>query len=519
MPRENIKTVAIPLGSGSVTFASGLEIGPQFTKTQNIVKNYVPFSGAAQAPFGIPDLPTTVDAVSFDPPAEFPRGIGAYYGSSAFNTGYFTGATRASNSIQEIYNIQTGQVLVGGTDLVSAAEFKNMPWSFAYMGNIATPATYVSRNVASTKKKIVFNGSGFILQDYTPNLDPGRAWVLYAHLNRLWLSTSDVWGRRSLVYFSDPFDPDIIRANNWLDIPDYVNAMFRANPSDLDLGSVAHLLFGCSNSIWVLDGDPTLGNAVLRQVVKGVGIRNQSLVAETNVGTAYLATDNMVYLMPMGATLPLPISPKVRNQFDDAVETTLGWREPYLYVFSGNEGDIWICDLTNFQNPEWWGPHKVSTLSTSFSGFLSDHSYVPPSSSLIGGEVNNVFVLDYANAQALKIVNGVTEHAESVFQTGYISEPDHDVAFWRSVLAFQQTDTLQEFVLTVTNNAGNAAVANFSVPAAAGSDREYKLTVTVPVHIRGDFFFLKLSTKEGQKQDMTNIRRWLVEYRVIPKQD
>jgi hypothetical protein len=293
---------------------------------------------------------------------------------------YIGGSTTGGPENRYIWDLQTGlRVPVIGASLGTHAV--SLPWSFAFAPNVSEPTTFVV-NQGAPKKKIHDSGGGVAeLIDWLPSFDPDGSIdfaihprIVYYHLNRVWLVYASSITRRSIVYFTDPLQPDIIRPDSFIDIPDECTSVFRASASDIDLGAQAHLIFGCTGSMYVLDGDPTQGNAVFRQMRKTWGIRSAHHVVETSEGASFLATDDKTYLLPRGATEPIPINENIKGQFSHSDSSLrFAWRYPYIYVLNKPQSKIWLCDLSDIRKePYWSGPH---TGLPGMNGMISDVPY------------------------------------------------------------------------------------------------------------------------------------------------
>lgn len=529
MPRENVKKIRIPIEESVVTFGSGYEIGPRLRVCSNVVHNYIRASSLPAFPFGPPNLPSLDTAVSLVPtlpdtgPVTNPSGMGSWLSKDGLS--HYWVVADVAGGLRRIFDAESGQSL---TFDVYWGNQVGLP-SFAFAPNIFVPITFVTiPGVAKLKqiREVVPGSDVFIAESYLPSFDPGTLPnhptapnQLYYHLNRLWLAYILSNSRRSLVYFSDPLNTGVIRANNFLDVPDHTTVIFRASASDVDLGSQAHLIIGCRSTIHILDGDPTQGNAVFRQLKRTFGIRRSSHVAETSEGACFLATDNLIYLMPRGGTEPLPISGLVRDKFNSLdPPVILGWRYPYLYVFDASSARIWLGDLGNPQQGVYWsGPHSTSTVFN-ISGFVADHPF----------EFDKVFVaitdLSDSSAKVAKITDSSFQNDTQVMETGYIFEQDADVAFKRAIFDFRRpANTQRVYKLTATNNNGISSECEFAIPpipSPSGVNDIFKKLVVLPKPVVGDFFFLRLESMDPPfLGNLHALRNWNLEYRVFPRKD
>lgn len=519
--RQDVRNVRIPIEESVVTYGSGYEIGPRLRKCSNIVHNWITSEGEVEFPFSTPEVPGDLDVTGIPlfPAAENPSGTGYWYGGKDLDgfgiSDMYVAAVSTELNKREIYDLELGTALAQiGVSL--GAGPVTTPWSFAFAGNISEPTTFITTGDAYFKAKIINTGGIrqvvlYLPTPFDPDNEPGfedKPRVNYYHLNRLWLAYHSTISRRTLVYYSDPFDPDTLQGTNFLDIQDSCNVIFRTSGSDLDLSSTPHLFFGCESSIWLLDGDPNLGNASFRQLKKGLGIRSLRHNVEISGGDCFLATDGRIYFLPVGSFDPIPVSDAIRGEFSTNNENLyLGWRAPYLYVFDGNANTNWLSDFSDVpRRISWSGPHQNISDYNDVRGFISDHPFNPTK--------NFVVFRD------LECITGrfVNQANIKVMQTGYIYEINSDVVFKRAKFKFQRTVSDQNFTLKITNHDGNMDTRDFIVsalPAASIDTIQHILVVLDPDVISvGKFFFLELAGSTLQ-----NIRDWQVEYRVVPRKD
>ena len=517
--RQDVKTVRINIESTIQTFGTGYEIGPNLRKCSNLVHNWMTKDGITKSPFDYPELPFSYD-VPFNPPAVSANGVGYWYGSPG-NSDFYVGAIDPTNDKREIYNLNTGDALVqSGVSLGAGAP--DTPFSFAYAGNLSQPTTFVCAAQGYLKGRIIDNFGARIVTSYVPQpFDPDGSTpnfetsprIVYYHLARVWLSYWSQISRRSLIFYSDPFNPTLIRGTNYVDVPDLCNVIFRTSASDLDISSTPHLFFGCLSSIWILDGDPNRGNAFFRELRRDFGIRNAKHQVEVTGGSVFLATNNRLYILPSGSFDPVVISNGLRQKFDSLDRYLhLGWRNPYLYVFDPVNSVCWICDFTNFpQTLNWSGPHTNASQAGQAMGMVTDYPataniYVPLTRDKTGPCILGTLNQDSSTREM------------PIFETGYIYEPDADVGVKRVRFKIRQTLNEQTFTLRVTNNQGLGDTRSFILEASISPNNDtisHILVVFDPDRISiGKFFFLELIS-----DTLINILDWQVEYRVVPRKD
>jgi len=508
---ENVKKIRIPIESSIYSYGTGYEVGPRIRKMHNVIGRWADSNGDSFPGLSIPEVPT-LNGTLLDPPAEQAHGMGAWL-SLAGDSHYLAGANwEAGTKDRFIYDVESGTALpVVGTSLGNNPVFYD--WSFAFAPNISEPTTFVV-NQACGKKKAVLVGGSLELHDYLPSFNPDfqpdfNAFprFVYYHLNRIWLAYVSTTTRRTIVFFTDSLNPDVIRGESFLDIPDELTCIFRASASDIDLGAQSHLIFGCKSSFFILDGDPSLGNAVFRQLKKNFGIFDAGQQIETSEGAVFLGTDNRVYLFPRGALDPIPIAPEIRDKFSHiSTSITFGWRIPYIYVFP-NPDDCYIGDLTDPQNIYWSGPHD----SQEVHSFYSDVPY----------EVKTYMIVLSQNEQVAIMAPVSPLRSPALIQTGYIFEQDSDVVFQRAWFDVVQGPAVQDFTLKIFNSDGLLDSFTFSIPAGSPSAGDTKLTkarvIAQPQTMEvGDYFYMELSANVNF---MKNLRNWNIQYRVQPRKD
>lgn len=520
-PVETVKKVLIRIEDSLTTYGSGYGISANLRQVSNLVRNYIRQDGRGEAPFGFPAVPFDGTILLF-PTAQGADGMGVWLGDVS-GTHLLVGAQQVAPPRGRVYNLTDGM----GITSIDWGGVISGPWSFAFAPNIDRPTTYVTYQGATRAIRLreTFDGSGMLVGDlYNPTFNPNGQTgfevgpsLLYYHINRLFLLYRSTFGRRSLVFFSDASDPQTIRGTNFIDVADLGTAMFRSSASDLDVSEQANLFIAGESTISILEGDPTLGNATFRVLKKNFGITSSRQIVETSEGACFLATDGMIYIIPRGSLEPIPISPRVRNIVDRFTSNLFfGFRKPYLYVFNGAEAKpgFYLADLSNLQDVYWSGPHTARNDVPYGGGMISDNPFLPSSSyTTTAFGINNL-----GSISSLIIDDNNINFGTQLLETGYISEPDADVQFKRSVLVFQNAGTNQHFRLTLKDSEGRTDFVDFVVPASLPiKDRTTDVLVVFPVALGGEFFFLKLESLDPILGQMKNLRSWLLEYRVDPR--
>jgi hypothetical protein len=326
---------------------------------------------------------------------------------------------------------------------------------------------------------------------------------------------------KTLVFFTDPLDPATIRANSFLQIPDQVRCMARTGVGDLDAAAQSHLVFGCRNSIWILDGDPRAGNAILRQLTANLGVQAQTLMAETQFGLVMLATDGQLYLLGGGATNLQPLGTPVRDQFAQYTDiprltqpATLVWNPPLLHVYGirSTTGSL-ICDLSDPATPIWTGPHVPGNVDALTNGVMG--AIVRPQTSTTA---DTIYLAEWGVVGGMHIFDLDTTGSgrSQELRTGAVSVAGHDVACNRVIGEFiRQTDG-EDITVTAYSPAGSEFVR--ALPAAGSSTGvnpivRHVFTFTTPVH--GDALVFKMIAQGGGQ---LNLVRWWAEIRIEPAQ-
>jgi len=519
-PVEKVRKVPIKIEETLTTYGSGYAINLSLRRVSNVVRNYIRQDGRGVAPFGFPAVPFD-DETLLVPTAQNADGVGIWKGGGG-TTHLLVGAFQVAPNRGRVYNLVDG---VGINSIDWGGSFVG-PWSFTYAANIDRPTTYVTYRGADKAVRLreTFDGSGVLVGDlYNPTFNPnGQSGfevgpsVVYYHLNRIFLLYRSTFGRRSLVFFSDAVDPQTIRGTSFIDVSDLGTAMFRSSASDLDISEQANLFIAGEESISILEGDPTLGNATFRVLKKNLGITSGRQFVETSEGVCFLGTDGMLYIIPRGSLEPIPIGERIRNipdRFDPSL--FFGFRKPYLFLFK--TASFYMADLSNLQDVYWSGPHNSREVVPYAGGMASDNPF----------EESQIYTTtafgqnNMGSISSLAINDNTNTFGPQILETGYVAEADAFVKFKRALLVFQNATTNQHFRFTVKDSKDRSDFVEFIVPGTPTTvDRTTEILVVLPIALGGEFFFMRLEalTPIGFPLGrMTNLREWLLEYRVDPR--
>lgn len=518
--REDVKTVRIPIEESIFTYGSGYEIGSRLRECQNIARNYVRSSGTSVPNFAKVEVPVTNSSL-LNPAAQNPAGVGVFAAQGqAF---FLVGAEEVAGAHpRHVYDLTTAQALpVTGTSLGNSAS----PgiWSFAFAPNFSEPLTFVTCSGAAVKKKIRIVASNPTVTDWVPSpFNPdspatgfeARPSFLYYHLNRIWLGYVSTQTRRTLVFYTDPFNENLIRGTSFLDIPDICHVAFRASASDLDIGTVPRLFFAGTQGIFVLEGDPTLGNANFRQIKKTLGTKSSLHVAEILDGAVIIGTDGKLYYIPTGSLNFIPINLPIRDKLTNfsTPGLMLGWRNPYLYFFLGATGGFYLADLSKLPNEVYWtGPHlNSSNGGKATSAFISD---VPVD---VLGNLSNYLLMGFTASELADFSD--VEDVTQQMKTGFIYEPDSDVVFKRAKFKIKRIGSAQTFTFAIGNEEGVEVNTTFTIPSIGSPTQDtiaHALVTLPPDAITAGTFFYATLHGDG----LYNIIDWQIEYRVVPRKD
>lgn len=381
----------IDLRSGIYPNETLYMIGPRLTSSKNAVWGYrYPQADDSFSPNVIPPHFLRV-------PTLFPSRAAITYGSDpamfldlAFTQNTGNGRKKliiGTNSAEGLraWEAETGTVLAldaGVTNSIVTTTSTPRPATSTYWvspggsAHITGPAIFFSHPSAS-KIYYVLDSAAVIRSMNDDGIvgTPAGALALTVHLDRLWMARehpASVFS--SNIWFTDPFDVETIRPESFVTIDDEIVVMAPSIPGQIDSSGTAHLFVGCSNSIWMIDGDPTSVQALRRQIASNIGIRSPLAMAVTQYGIFFVGTDNQIYLCSTDGRTMIPVGDPIRNRISvtssDTLDTgylaALTWFPPYLYYFpTGNPLVCYIADMTNPNKPTWWGAQSTGTFALS----------------------------------------------------------------------------------------------------------------------------------------------------------
>lgn len=320
MPR-NTQPVEIDLRSGVLTNESLFQIGPRLWKSTNSVFGfrYPRVVGSATGPWmhRQPLIFATRSTNSYTDMQSF-RDLGFA------NNATFPGTRRAypigcnSSNQYAIWQDNGGSEInfAGGVTRVTIGTTKELGCSVYWQ----TPGTYPNGGGATSDPVLIFGhplathiyylfDSASAVRSLTTDTTncPASASAMALHLDRLWILTNYIGGAfssgRSQVWYTDPFNLDTIRSTSVVQLNDAGTCLIRGQFGAVDVSGVPHLIMGCRNSVYVLDGDPQLGGGLqadLRTLSVGVGIPNSHAAAVTPYGVYFMGTDGNLWFIPPG---------------------------------------------------------------------------------------------------------------------------------------------------------------------------------------------------------------------------
>jgi len=342
--------------------------------------------------------------------------------------------------------------------------------------------------------------------------------ALALHLDRLWLAMP---AAQSKIWFTDPFDDLTVRPANFLSIPDNVTCMFRTTPGPVTAGGASHLVIGAWNSVWVLDGDPVYGNAVLRQLSASAGIADKVLVTETPYGALALMTNGDFALIPPGAgqLIPLPQLRAIATAYrTTALPSSLAWVSPYVVYLQADLNAMWLLDISNLQQLRVWGPirhaggsspFRVWDTMTGWPTSLARPIYFGALTTSTAPTLHTYVPADDPNA---------TGRAASL-KSGHLSVPGRRVEARRVIVELAKPAADYTLACHLYRADGTAAtvlrtVSGSGTPAA---DRLTKVVFDYSVApVVTDSFYVNLVWPAATEPAL---HRVLVEYRTQPRQD
>jgi hypothetical protein len=565
--------IEIPLTAGVTTNANGYEIGAGLRQATNLLPrsyrltdelrrrsfSYVPLPTGRPGPLALPGPEVEyggdrVLGVAFYPQTALANTYGGIVVTVDDTTGHLLFWKRAPGGAGIL---DTG-IDIGVGKRLSAAAVTTLE---------ATPTVGLTTELGATllshpyllNQTYIADRAGSI-GAYTPAVNPGDA-SLYKgntaiiwHLDRMWFAkTEDVQlglgnGFRTRIWYTDPLDLNTIRPTSFVAISDRVTSMFRCSASSVDLGAAAHLVFGALQSIWALDGDPTLGNAVLRRLVTGCGVADSALVAETPLGAMLLATDGQFYLIAPGATELRPFGTPIRDRAQGFSYSEYGaaftapsprgpasvaWVSPYLYYSPRYLSEVWVCDWSDPTTPRWWGPSDAQGVTGSPVHLFT----VPPEAgATISRAGGGVALADYPSDQSLWIgAERDATHAAScyhlrlsvenavlrqqLFETGYLQVPDHRIELQRVVVETINHATGYNLAVAaiLPDTTSQSLIRQPTTTFTATRDHTTKTVYAMASRpVVADWVMLRISAAAGQNLDLL---RAYAEVRVQPRQD
>lgn len=390
---------------------------------------------------------------------------------------------------------------------------------------------------------IAYQSSGAALGGQMPSVVAAKV-----HLERLWLGQQLLNGR-SLVWFTDVLDPTTIRGTNFVAINGTLTSIFRCSVSSVDVGAVSHLCFGSSTAIDILDGDPTLGTAVLRRLSASVGIADGSCVTETQYGAVLLGTDGQFYLIPPSATALIPLGHRTLAQnfaYDlTATRASLAWASPYVLYCPADRTDVYYLDLRPLANNGgvmWWGPAQpgfpdtndpIFPLVNPVTNAAVGHSCIrlfgvgaesgpTEATRTYLGWISLLTLSPTPSAYLDAIVRGspgTVDSRQATIITGLMTVPDHKIELRRVILEVLRASTASNITLTAIRDDGTTTVVVGARPttAAEGNAIISKLRFdfgTVP--IVSDGIRLELDWDAAQSPDLLRAHAKII---VQPRED
>lgn len=284
---------------------------------------------------------------------------------------------------------------------------------------------------------------------------PAGASAMCIHLDRLWIASSS-----SYLYFTDPFNVNSIRANNVISLGGAIpECLVPGQLGAIDSSGIPHLIIGCRGGVFVLDGDPQLGNAALRTLSTEVGMPNPNAAVTTPYGVFFLGTDGNLWQIPPGAAEVRPVGEGIRNVLGvgffadidindlDIADSigALAWFDPYIYHFiSGAPNNGLIFKPSRDGIAETWGPvtfdfrfnpviMKSAPVSSTYAPSGKDTASLiavsqDPGDGLLTSRI------DQWTQPAGTYPNGSSVARSSIIETGFINMHGHRVQPMRIIL-------------------------------------------------------------------------------------
>lgn len=341
---------------------------------------------------------------------------------------------------------------------------------------LAASTTYrLNRSGGTVQANAGFIGIQYVPDGPQPNATIPNIVDGIIHLDRLFLLQSAGNGR-STAFYSDPIDPTTMRPINIVPIPFDGTCMFRTAPSAVDVSAASHLVFGGTSSIWVLDGDPTSGNAILRRLTYNIGIADRSCVTETAWGAFILGTDGRFYVIPPGATQLMPLGHlDLATGYEPAAFTarsSFAFVPPYVVYSPAGDTSLYLVDLSPVAAqgaPKWWGPFTLGVTDP------DDPLLDPPAGTLIrvssivpeagANQVDRVYYASLAGDVAtLDVVvrgsTGTTDGRAVTLRSGYLNVEGHKLELRRIVVEYAQPDADTTVTALITKADGSTTTVS-----------------------------------------------------------
>jgi hypothetical protein len=496
MAQNNTEIITIPLNQGIISNAPPFDVGPRLISSTNALWGWrYPAVDDSFAPDHYPPhflrIPTTFPyraAITYGSSPTQVLDIGFTHHDSPNRRKVVMGTIGITDEVR-LWEAETGTIIgmeggLSGDNVTAGANPEpgcSVYW--AYAGNAVdntniTEGTFFFSHPSMAEIFYLVDSANTgsdirsMYQDPIANA-PNGATALCVHLDRLWMASGD--HRNAKIWYSDPFDAETIRPESFVTIADAIKAITPTVPGDIDATGQAHLFVGCTNSIWIVDGDPSSNTAVRRQVAAGIGVAGNMAVCRSPYGVFFVGTDNQIHLMPPDGRQIIDIGTPIGDIIGYNPNTTelanprtaLCWFPPYLYYFpGGNTVTCHIADLSNPSQPLWWGP-IASNLSTDV-GFIratNESSTHSPSglpsqaiysvSNLGGGSVSFAGFDAYTKAlgsypNGHEYTDGIGSRVQSI-TTGHINRPGYRTVIKAVVLETLIKAAAYTWTVTVVN--------------------------------------------------------------------
>lgn len=440
-------------------------------------------NGGAELTFDSTASRTTVSSanrslgcsVMWDTPGYHPRS-GATTGSISltFNNGaktiargsgsFLTDGFRAGDTIVITGTVNNNTTYVISSVVALTITLTTAPVTETHNGTITLQSALPSgtsififghRKMAKIYYMLSSNSTVFSFDSDVTNA-PTNASALCVHLDRLWIASND-----GKLYFTDPFDVNSIRANNIISLSGAIpECLVPGQLGTIDSSGIPHLIIGCRGGVFVLDGDPQLGNAALRTLSTEVGMPNNQAAVTTPYGVFFLGTDGNLWQIPPGAAEMRPVGDAIRNilgvgyfadisQNDLDIEQSVGtltWFDPYIYHFiSGAPNNGILFKPARDGIAEAWGPVtcdfrfnpmivKAAPLASANYAPSGKHTPSLVTVSQSPGDGLLTSRIDQWTQPAGTYPDGSSVARSSIIETGFVNMPGHRVQPLRIIL-------------------------------------------------------------------------------------